>query len=98
MSSIIKQLVGKHVRILSDVRIFHDKHTRKSKPPNRDEWMALLQSITSCFHKTFIFVDALVIITVKLFLNRKLTNQGETHCRMNVMTIDEENFLVLSRH
>ena len=67
ISSIIKQIVEKIAEIPSVVRGFHDKYARRSKSPSCDEWLALLQSIIKSYDKTFLFIDALVYSTLKVF-------------------------------
>lgn len=67
LSSVVKQLLKVYVQIPSVVKTFYDKHIKRSKPPSFDEWLALLQSVIPFYDKTFLFIDALVNMTLQFF-------------------------------
>ncbi|KAK2052809.1 hypothetical protein LY76DRAFT_310882 [Colletotrichum caudatum] len=61
--SIVRQIAEQRKPMPQVVKIFRDKHAEKRRYPTTDERISLIESLCGLFKKTFIFVDALVLVS-----------------------------------
>ena len=62
LSSITRQLAEQIDSLPLEVKTFRDKYIEKRSHPSDVERISLVKAISSCFEKTYVFIDALVIL------------------------------------
>lgn len=60
ISSITRQLAEQCTPIPPEVKAFREKYVDKRIQPTTEDWIPLIECISSLFEQTYIFVDALV--------------------------------------
>lgn len=96
LGSIARQLVDQIASVPGTVKDFCDQITDRKQHPSGDEWILLIETISQSFEKTYVFIDALVLLppdTVhnSLWADCSFTIQDECP------EIHRENFLYFIR-
>ena len=69
-ASVVRQLVEACSQLPPDIISFRDKYLEKRALPSDEERISLITALSKRFRKTFILIDALVMISPLLLLNR----------------------------
>lgn len=60
LRSVARQLAACSNVLLPEVKVFYDTHLARKCHPTEDDWVSLIRSVSRCFKKAYVFVDAIV--------------------------------------
>jgi hypothetical protein len=62
LGSIARQLVDQLPSVPGTVKDFCDQIAERKRHPTGDEWISLIEAVSQSFEKTYVLIDALVLL------------------------------------